>query len=385
MKRSLALLFGLILTVIPTIADVDAPNVINYQGRLLNAAGANVANGTYTVQFKIYDAPTGSTVLYGTIHTVVVSEGYFNVILGEGGIPVAGASYSDIVGALSVTSTPYLGVTITADSSGNISNPAEISPRLRFLASPFAIVAKKAAYAETANTSGNSRGLNGFVPSDFVIQRNADPQSIAGPVTMNSTVVINQTLQVVSHSFLNNVVVNGNLDMTQATFTSTGGGIVPVGGIIMWTGVTAPKDWALCDGTGGYFLIDRWFNIPDLRSKFIIGASPSYPPNSAGGASTVTLTGINIPDHRHLHKDTVWSESGAWYVGDTPDGLQSGTDWSGNNSWPGSNSGTDFDNHFTWIYRWSGYMRGDFNSPQPNDGFSIIPPYYALAYIIRLR
>jgi hypothetical protein len=62
--------------------------------------------------------------------------------------------------------------------------------------------------------------------------------------------------------------------------------LFPQGGIIMWSGpsTSIPAGWALCDGTSG---------TPDLRNKFILGAtasSGSMPPGTSGGATTKTTT-----------------------------------------------------------------------------------------------
>lgn len=58
------------------------------------------------------------------------------------------------------------------------------------------------------------------------------------------------------------------------------GGFTPVGGIIMWSGTIAAinslTNWKLCDGT---------FGTPDLRNRFIIGASSD---NLGQSATTVT-------------------------------------------------------------------------------------------------
>ena len=45
-----------------------------------------------------------------------------------------------------------------------------------------------------------------------------------------------------------------------------GSGVVPVGGIIMWSGLllAIPTGWHLCDGDAG---------TPDLQSKFVKGAA----------------------------------------------------------------------------------------------------------------
>jgi hypothetical protein len=57
-------------------------------------------------------------------------------------------------------------------------------------------------------------------------------------------------------------------------------GLIPVGGIILWSGATTavPPGWALCDGTLG---------TPDLRDRFIIGAGSTYAVASTGGSNAV--------------------------------------------------------------------------------------------------
>jgi len=68
--------------------------------------------------------------------------------------------------------------------------------------------------------------------------------------------------------------------------------LVPPGAIIMWSGSIndIPVGWALCDGRNG---------TPDLRDRFIVGAGGSYNVGDTGGANTVTLTTNQIPRHDH--------------------------------------------------------------------------------------
>ena len=62
------------------------------------------------------------------------------------------------------------------------------------------------------------------------------------------------------------------------------------GMIIMFRGSTAPPGWALCDGQGGR---------PDLRDKFIIGLGNSYSLADQGGSSSILLGTANLPAHTH--------------------------------------------------------------------------------------
>lgn len=64
---------------------------------------------------------------------------------------------------------------------------------------------------------------------------------------------------------------------------------LPKGSIIIWTSQTVPTGWHICDGTDG---------TPDMRDKFIVGASNKRDINVIGGAST---TSISLEDLEHYH------------------------------------------------------------------------------------
>lgn len=56
------------------------------------------------------------------------------------------------------------------------------------------------------------------------------------------------------------------------------GGIVPTGGIIMWSGATVPTGWYLCDGTNG---------TPNLADKFILAGALGAVGTTAAQRDTV--------------------------------------------------------------------------------------------------
>tara|TARA_B100001564_G_scaffold134431_3_gene112747 strand:- start:3920 stop:5080 length:1161 start_codon:yes stop_codon:yes gene_type:complete len=79
-----------------------------------------------------------------------------------------------------------------------------------------------------------------------------------------------------------------------------GGGVgtVPIKGIIMWSGTTAEAEalvgWALCIGG-----TQNGITIPDLRDKFIVGAGSEYSIGATGGAKEVVLSESQMPSHNH--------------------------------------------------------------------------------------
>ncbi|EKS9794824.1 MULTISPECIES: hypothetical protein [Burkholderia] len=74
-------------------------------------------------------------------------------------------------------------------------------------------------------------------------------------------------------------------------------GVVPIGGIILWSGAAnnIPENWALCNGSNG---------TPNLEDKFVVGAGNSYTVGATGGATTATLSVANLPPHNHGITDT---------------------------------------------------------------------------------
>ncbi|MEQ8424558.1 MAG: hypothetical protein RIA63_07595, partial [Cyclobacteriaceae bacterium] len=157
---------------------------------------------------------------------------------------------------------------------------------------------------------------------------------------------------------------------------SNGNGPVPAGGIIMWSGSIAsiPTGWALCDGGNG---------TPDLRNRFIVGAGSSYGPGATGGANTVTLTATQIPIHNHTSGTLATSLTGAHThrfrstgnrgpggAGREPYGF---TEIAGGSIHTTSSDGSH--NHT---------ISGSTGNTGSGASHENRPPYYALAYIMKL-
>ena len=142
------------------------------------------------------------------------------------------------------------------------------------------------------------------------------------------------------------------------------GGVIPIGGIILWSGAEAsiPTGWALCNGQNG---------TPDLRDRMIMGAGTTYKTGSKGGAVThthgvsgtvgaTTLTVAQLAAHGHdftICRD----DAGTGYV-------DTGSNQGGECATQTAGSSASHTHSLTGVKSGSA---------------SSLPPYYALAYIMR--
>lgn len=74
-------------------------------------------------------------------------------------------------------------------------------------------------------------------------------------------------------------------------------GVIPVGGIIMWSGNSGniPENWALCNGGSG---------TPDLRDRFIVGSGTTYATGDTGGSTTKDISHTHGPGTLNTDNDT---------------------------------------------------------------------------------
>ena len=115
------------LLVVQTSA-AQVPQLINYQARLVNP-GTNlpVEDGTYSIAFSLYDAPTGGEPLWVETQNIQILNGVYSVLLG---------SMNPIDATLFLGQNRYLGVAIGTDP--------EMAPRKQMVSVPFALHAQTA-------------------------------------------------------------------------------------------------------------------------------------------------------------------------------------------------------------------------------------------------
>ena len=196
-----------------------------------------------------------------------------------------------------------------------------------------------------------------------------------------------------------------------ATPLQLNGYFVPQGAIIMWSGVTAPTGWALCDG-GTYSKADGSGSIqtPNLSDKFII-ASGVKTVGSTGGASsstpTITVTNVgtsltqaNLPsctftvtDGGHIHTATDAGHNHTYSMPDYATSAQA-LGGSGSNYYRATTSSTSSTAYasvsiasattgITVASGGSGTAHTHANTAT-SSSVSTVPPYYTLAFIYKL-
>lgn len=170
-----------------------------------------------------------------------------------------------------------------------------------------------------------------------------------------------------------------DLNRISGASASSGPGVIPPGGIIMWSGSVAniPAGWALCNGANG---------TPNLRDRFIVGAGGGYAVGATGGAATVALTWSQMPAHSHSFSGT--TSAGGSHQHEIPH-MAGIAPWgaTGNvssNRYLRTDGGT-LNNTLTapvgdHIHTFSGTT----SSAGSGSAHENRPPYYALCFIMKL-
>lgn len=163
----------------------------------------------------------------------------------------------------------------------------------------------------------------------------------------------------------------------------------PVGGIIMWSGSSIPSGWLLCDGNN---------STPDLRDRFVVGSGNLYTTGATGGSATTTLVADNIPAHTHTFSGTSGAggghthsitdpghrhvTNGSWAYGSANGGGGIGVIGNVSGSYDflaNSTTGITINSVGDHTHSFSGTT----SSIGSGTAFSNLPPYYALAFIMK--
>lgn len=216
-----------------------------------------------------------------------------------------------------------------------------------------------AVLATTVSASGNITGGN-ILTSGIV--------SLSGNLTVGgNTALSGNSLAVTAANGTNNTQIATTAFVVNAITNSA----IPAGVILLWSGSIAsiPAGWALCDGGNG---------TPNLRDRFVVGAGSTYAVAATGGSANAVVVShthtatSSVSDPGHNHSNGVYNKlltvSGAGTVGFTDTGSEPDVTQSGN-----------ILSNTTGITVSTTVASSGVSGTNAN-----LPPYYALAYIMKL-
>jgi microcystin-dependent protein len=223
------------------------------------------------------------------------------------------------------------------------------------------------------NTTAAGTGLTvaaGATTSMFTDGTNFSASSIpTGATTGTGNVVFSASPTISSPTFTGTPLAptaSVTTDNTQIATTAFVRDIIPAGLISLWSGSVAsiPSGWLLCDGSN---------STPDLRDRFVVGAGSTYAVNATGGSAnaivvshnhTATSTSVvTDPGHVHSLPNAAFNAAGT----NVDDAASSGSTGNTGSATTGITVAT------TTTVASTGASGTNAN----------LPPYYALAYIMK--
>lgn len=191
----------------------------NYQGKLTD--GGTAANGSFQMQFKLFDSAGGAGQVGSTITdvSVTVSQGIFSVKLDFGANALSGANR-------------WLEIAVRRNSGESY---VTLSPREQIASSPYAVRTLSAATADTATnatnatnatmaaTATNALSLGGVAANQYVQTNDPRLSDARNPLPNSPSYIQNNLAQQASSNF--NISGNGTVGTLNASGALTIGGV----------------------------------------------------------------------------------------------------------------------------------------------------------------
>jgi hypothetical protein len=200
--------------------------------------------------------------------------------------------------------------------------------------------------------------VNNSIRSLMALLKDQQAGTSGDPFTCSGTLVSSGTLDVTGGFKLDGSVgTSGQVLVSAGSATPTWANAFVAGMIMLWSGssATIPTGWLLCDGSS---------STPDLRNRFVVGATSTYAVGATGGSADAIVVShthtATVTDPGHFHAVA----RGLGAAGTGGDALLNGT--SGYNTQSATTGITVA------------------NSTTGSSGTNAnLPPYYALCYIMK--
>jgi microcystin-dependent protein len=165
-------------------------------------------------------------------------------------------------------------------------------------------------------------------------------------------------------------------DSTKFATTAFVRDIIPSGVIVMWSGsvATIPSGWYLCDGNN---------STPDLRNRFIVGAGSTYSVAGTGGsADAIVVSHTHTADSAGAATGSISANIGSDF-GSYQTGSASGVFSVSGSSLPNRMQGAGGTGSRPTVDMSIPAHTHTINSTGSSGTNANLPPYYALAYIMK--
>lgn len=196
---ALVVLFGVFLS-LNTAVFAQAPETINYQGKLLDNTSAPVSDGSYSITFNLYNTASGGSTLWTETGAISVQSGLFSVQLG------ATTSLSTV----DFNQQLYLGINVESDG--------EMTPRKPLSSVPSAFEAQ------------NSQTFDNLATTSFLRSDQADTATGLISFTNGFLSVSSSTITDLTTTFAttSNFIINNELftDLTGSGLENTTSGVL---------------------------------------------------------------------------------------------------------------------------------------------------------------
>jgi hypothetical protein len=145
----------------------------------------------------------------------------------------------------------------------------------------------------------------------------------------------------------------------------------PSGGIIMWSGSIAaiPAGWVICDGAN---------STPDLRDRFVVGAGSSYAVAATGGSKDAIVVSHSHTSQSASLSGSITGIAQSFGSSGTASGVFTKTTGNNVSETPIQNDVNDGGG-----VTFNGNHSHTINSAGSSGTNANLPPYYALAYIMK--
>lgn len=330
----------LFLTTLNNLNSQSVPQFINYQGNLVDKNDQPIT-GNAIILFRIWDdsiATDFSNKIWEEFHpNVFVNSGLFSINLGtENPLPYSVFKSKDV----------FLEINVNGET---------LKPRRRIGSVAFAYHASSVQGSQNIFPDSGNVGI--------------------GTITPNASLEINGQIKLTGGSPGKGKVLASDEDgLASWQPIETVVSSIPKGIIVMWSGSIEdiPAGWALCDGQNG---------TPDIRDRFIVGSGGNYSVGRTGGTTKHSHSSGSLQAPSHVHG------AGSYKLDTNPSGGANTTLY-GVSVTNGklyfdtgvSNNKPQAKQNVTG----SSESGGDGDITGKTSTADNLPPYYALAYIMKL-